>query len=87
MGLKAPEGYSYVVEDFNRSYFAVWIVNHRKFSYTDKQPKSIHSFVHKKTKNVHAPINSTKPGDVVNEWTKYTAMPIKLNPLMLALSS
>lgn len=82
----APKGYSYEIEPFKRNLLAIWILNHGKFSYTDKTPKSIWGFYDTKTKCYHAPINSSKQGNKVRieDTTPYSAMQLNLNPLMAA---
>ena len=84
-----PEGYSYEVEQFKRNLLAIWICNHRQFSYTNKTPKSIWGFYNTKTQCYHAPINATKQGDKVDikDTTPYSAMQLNLNPLEQCLMS
>lgn len=84
-----PEGYSYQIETFKRNVLAIWIVNHRQFSYTDIPPKSIWGFYNTKTKCYHAPINSKKVGEevLIKDTSSYSAMKINLNPLMQCLMS
>ena len=84
----APKGYSYEIEPFKRNLFAIWICNHGKFSYTSETPKSIWGFYNSKTKEYHAPINSSTVGSVVDiENTRpYSAMKLNLNPLEAAFS-
>ena len=81
-----PEGYSYQIETFKRNVLAIWIVNHRQFSYTDIPPKSIWGFWCSKTGKYYAPINSKTKGKEVRieDTTPFSSMPISLNPLMLA---
>lgn len=84
-----PEGYSYQIETFKRNVLAIWIVNHRQFSYTDTPPKSIWGFYNTKTKCYHAPMNSKKVGEevLIKDTSSYSAMKINLNPLMQCLMS
>lgn len=86
---KAPEGYEYWSDDFNRSYKRVWIRNLKfDFIHNDGKPAdSVHCFIHKKTGQIHAPINSKKPGKSVDikDTTPFSAMQLNLNPLEKAL--
>ena len=78
----APQGYSYEFDTPKRNLVRVWCVNHREFSYTSEQVRSVWGFYKPKTKKYHAPINSSKVGDVVDidDTTPYSAMQI-LRPL------
>lgn len=83
MKLKAPEGYSYLTEDFNTKYKRIMLIHHRDYVYAEgNEVKTVWGFINKKTGDVHAPINAKKPGKVVDKSsvTQYTAMPI-LQPL------
>jgi hypothetical protein len=74
---KAPEGYHYELTDFKRNISAIWIVNDRHFDYCGcSGVKSIWGFYDTKTKQFHAPKNSTTVGSVVdlNKTTPYSAM-------------
>ena len=84
-----PEGYSYQIETFKRNVLAIWIVNHRQFSYTVTPPKSIWGFYHSKKNQYYAPINSKKVGKevLIKDTTPYSAMQLNLNPLMQCLMS
>ena len=84
-----PEGYSYEVKPFKRNLLAIWIYNHREFSYTDQPPKSIWGFYDTKKECYYAPINATKSGDKVNvdNTSPYSSMQLKLNPLENVLYS
>ena len=77
-----PKGYSYEFDTPKRNLVRVWCVNHREFSYTSEQVRSVWGFYNTKTKKYHAPINSKQVGDVVdiNDTTPYSAMQI-LRPL------
>ena len=79
----APEGYSYEVIKFKRNVSGIWIVNHRKFSYTDTPPKSIWGFWCSKKKKYYSPINSKTIGKevIITDTTAFTAMQLNLNPL------
>lgn len=84
---QSPEGYSYEVTQFKRNLIAIWCCNHSQFIYNDGAiAKSIWGFYNTKTKQYHAPINSTKQGDSVDidNTTPYSAMQLNLNPLELA---
>ena len=83
MKLKAPEGYSYLTEDFNTKYKRIMLIHHKEYVYAEgKQVKTVWGFINKKTGNVHAPVNVKKPGKIVDKSkvTAYTAMQI-LQPL------
>ena len=47
---QSPKGYSYEIQQFKRHVYAIWIVNHGEFSYTDTPPKSIWGFYSSKKK-------------------------------------
>lgn len=81
--MKPPEGFSYVVEDFNRSYKIVKLYHPEgKYVYTSDRVWTVWGFIKKKTGEIHSPINSKKPGNVAESFTQWTAMPPpKLNPL------
>jgi len=80
---QSPKGYSYEIQQFNRHVYAIWIVNHGEFSYTDTPPKSIWGFYSSKKKEYYAPIDSKKVGAIVRieDTTPYSAMQLKLTPL------
>ena len=85
---QAPDGYEYRTIQFKRSVISIWTVYQRGFVYNDHSPSyCIWGFYDTKTGNYHAPINSTKVGDIVDvkSTTPYTAMPLNLNPLAYAL--
>lgn len=80
----APKGYSYEQVSFKRNVVAIWIHNHRKFSYNNGgTATSIWGFYNTKTKCFHSPINSKTVGNQVNieDTSPYSAMVPKLNPL------
>lgn len=84
---KAPEGYHYETQPFQRNVIAVWIHYDRKFDYNLGHPvRCIWGFYNTKTKSYHAPINSSKCGDKVDieKTTPYSAMVPKFNPLEAA---
>lgn len=79
MRLKAPDGYSYLTEDFNTKFKRIMLVHHKEYVYAEgKQIQTVWGFINKKTGEVHAPINAKKPGKVVNksDVTPYTTMPV-----------
>jgi len=80
---QSPKGYSYEIQQFKRHVYAIWIVNHGKFSYTDTPPKSIWGFYSSKKKEYYAPIDAKKVGAIVKieDTTPYSAMQLKLTPL------
>ena len=85
-----PENYSYEVLPFKRNVCAIWCCNHSKFTYNDGAvAKSIWGFYDTKKQCYYAPINATKQGDQVDieSTTPYSAMQLKLNPLMQCLMS
>lgn len=77
-----PQGYSYEFDTPKRGVVRIWCVNHREFSYTSEQVRSVWGFYKPKTKQYHAPINSKRVGSVVDidKTTPYSAMQI-LKPL------
>jgi len=80
----SPEGYSYEQTEFKRNVIAIWILNHRQFSYSgNRTTRSIWGFYNSKTKCFHAPINSKTVGDKVSidNTTPYSAMQLKQTPL------
>ena len=79
MKMKAPEGYSYLTEDFNTKYKRVMLVHHVNYVYAEgEEVQTVWGFINKKTGNIHAPINVKKPGKVVDKLsvTPYTTMPV-----------
>jgi hypothetical protein len=82
----APEGYTYTVKTFKRGMLSIWLLHHRRYSYNSDQVSTIWGFYAPKTQQYHAPINSTQVGKIVdiNDTRPYTAMKLKLNPLMAA---
>ena len=85
---QSPEGFSYEVTEHRKNMLAIWILNHGMFSYTSTPPRSIWGFYSTKKRCYHAPINSTRHGATVDidKTSSYTAMQLKLNPLMAAFS-
>ena len=80
---QSPKGYSYEIQQFKRHVYAIWIVNHGEFSYTDTPPKSIWGFYSSKKKEYYAPIDSKKVGAIVRieDTTPYSAMVINYKGL------
>jgi len=85
---KCPEGYEYWTDDFSKTVKRIWIRNLGHFTYTDEKPSSVWGFWDTKKEVFLAPINSKKPGKVVDfrNTTPYSAMQLNLNPLMSAFS-
>jgi hypothetical protein len=84
---KPPKGYSYEQVDFKRNVIAIWIHNHRQFSYNGGGvTRSIWGFYNTKTKEYFSPINSKTVGKCVNinDTTPYSAMIPKRTPLECA---
>jgi len=74
---KAPEGYHYERTDFKNNVIAIWIYFDRRFDYNlGDECRCIWGFYNTKTKQFHAPKNSTTVGSVVdlNKTTPYSAM-------------
>jgi hypothetical protein len=84
---KAPEGYSYEVNEFKRGIFAIWLCCAHRFNYNDgKTSKSIWGFWLVKSGKFHSPVNAKTVGKEVDihKTTPYTSMPIKITPLEAA---
>jgi len=84
---KAPEGMHYEQTDFKRNLIAIWVHYDRQFDYNlGDEVRCIWGFYNTKTRNYHAPINSTKVGDIVSlsQTTPYSAMIPKQTPLEAA---
>ena len=78
-----PDGYSYEVSPFKRNIVSIWLHHPDIYSYTPNRVSTIWGFFNTKTRQYHAPINSTKCGDKVDidKTSPYSAMVPKLNPL------
>ena len=77
--MSAPKEYSYEYEIFNSKLISIWLRHHKIYDYNlGKSVRSIWGFYSLKKKEYYAPINSLKPGKLVNiqDTTSYTAMPI-----------
>ena len=85
-----PEGYRYEAVRKNASTIAIWTVYERGFNYNDfNECHCIWGFYNTKKGTYHAPVNSTKQGDIVDikNTTPYTAMQLNLNGLEQLLFS
>ena len=78
-----PEGYYYKVKPFKRNILSIWLHHPDIYTYTSDRVRTIWGFFNTKTRQYHAPINSTKCGDKVeiDKTTPYSAMVRNLNPL------
>ena len=84
-----PKNYSYEVTQHRRNVVAIWLRDHRSYSYTNDDVRTIWGFYNTKTRTYSSPINSTKCGDPVDisNTRDYTAMQLNLNPLEYVLYS
>jgi len=82
-----PENYSYEVESHKANILAIWLRHHYPYTYSSDVVRTIWGFFNTRKGEYIAPINSKKPGKVVdiNDTTPYTAMQLNLNPLEYAL--
>ena len=80
---KPPKNYSYEVTQHRRNVLAIWLRDHRSYSYTNDDVRTIWGFYNTKTRTYSSPVNSTKCGDPVDisNTRDYTAMQLNLNPL------
>jgi len=81
---KAPEGMYYEQTEFKRNVTAIWVHYQRRFDYNNGDAvRCIWGFHNTKTKEYHAPINSSTVGSVVDikDTTPYSAMILKQTPL------
>jgi hypothetical protein len=81
---KAPEGYSYEVEEFKRNVFSIWLVSHRKFDYNNGKPiRTIWGWYDYKKCKFFSPVNSTTVGKEVkfSDTRCWTSMPINYQGL------
>jgi len=84
---KAPEGYSYEVEQFKRNIFSIWLRCHRQFDYNNGKPtRTIWGFYDYKKCQFYSPVNSSTVGKEVDfkNTRDYTAMPLLQTPLEAA---
>ena len=81
---QSPTGMYYEQTDFKRNVVAIWIHYQRQFDYNlGDSVRCIWGFYNTKTKQYHAPVNSSTVGAVVNidHTTPYSAMIPKQTPL------
>jgi hypothetical protein len=81
---KAPEGYSYEVEEFKRNVLSIWLRCHRQFDYNNgKGTRTIWGFFSSKKREFYSPVNSCTVGKVVdfNKTRNYSAMTINYQGL------
>ena len=87
---KPPKDYHYTVTTFNKKFDAVWLIHPEgKYQYTTEIVQTIWGFIDRKTGAIHSPINSKKPGSIIDPslTTKWTAMhPPKRSPLEMIFS-
>jgi len=84
---KAPQGYTYEVEEFKRGIFSIWLRCNREFDYNLGKPtRTIWGFYSHKKCEFYSPVNSKTIGKVVDfkNTRSYTAMPLKQTPLEAA---
>jgi ribosomal protein S17 len=84
---KPPQGMYYEQAKFKRDVIAIWVHYKRRFDYNlGDHVRCIWGFYNTKTKQYHAPINSSTVGSVVDieRTTPYSAMQLNLSPLELA---
>lgn len=75
--VKAPKGYHFEISDHNTRMYRVMLVNERKFEYNNgKKVATIWGFISKRSKEIYAPINAKKAGDLATRITPYTTMEI-----------
>lgn len=75
--VKAPKGYHFEISDHNTRMYRVMLVNERKFEYNNgKKVATIWGFISKRSKEIYAPINAKKVGDLATRITPYTTMEI-----------
>ena len=82
-----PKGYSYTVEQFKANVISIWLHHHKDYVYSSDPVYTIWGYFNTKKRDYLAPINSKKPGKVVdiNHTTPFTSMQLNLNPLEHAL--
>jgi hypothetical protein len=81
---KAPEGYSYEVEEFKRNVFCIWLRCHRQFDYNNGKPtRCCWGFYNYKKCQFFSPVNSTTIGKEVkfSDTRPWTSMPINYQGL------
>lgn len=80
----APHNYDYKIESFNAKFHIIKLIHPDIYTYTNKRIETVWGFIHKKTKEIHIPVNAKTPSNetILLEQTRpYTSMPLKLNPL------
>ena len=84
-----PENYSYEVESHKANILAIWLRHHYPYAYSSDVVRTIWGFFNTKKGEYISPINSKKPGKVVDikDTTPFTSMQLNLNPLEHALYS
>ena len=84
-----PKGFTYETKPFKRNVVAIWLHHPDDFVYSTDRIFTIWGFYDTKKGCYYAPINATKCGNTVDISTTrpYTAMQLKLNPLMSAFQS
>ena len=83
----APTNYQYTIESFNNKFYIINLIHPDIYTYTNKRVHTVWGFIHKKTNQIHVPINAKTPSNktILLEQTRpYTSMPLKLNPLEAA---
>ena len=80
---KPPKNYSYEVTQHRRNVLAIWLRDHRSYSYTNDDVRTIWGFYNGKKGEYYAPINAKKSGSVVDikQTRNYTAMQLNLKGL------
>tara|TARA_B100000035_G_scaffold175339_1_gene149589 strand:- start:783 stop:1058 length:276 start_codon:yes stop_codon:yes gene_type:complete len=85
-----PTNHHYRRQQHNKKFDSIWLIHpQNKFNYTNDEVKTIWGFIDKKTNAIHSPINSKKPGPIIDPLltTPWTAMPPpKVNPLQQLFS-
>ena len=87
MPVKAPKGYHYEITEHKRNVAAIWLCGGPTYLHNGGETaRTIHSYYNYKKKAWYSPINSKKVGEEVHPSNirPYSAMPLKLNPLMAA---
>ena len=82
-----PTNYQYTIESFNAKFYIINLIHPDIYSYTTKRVHTVWGFIHKKTKEIHVPINAKTPSNetiLLKQTTPYTSMPLRLNPLQAA---
>lgn len=76
---KCPEGYHYEFEkEFDSKFVRIVLHHHCKYNYKSGEPvATIWGFYNKKTGAFYSPVNSKKPGKIIDIYktTPYSGMP------------